>query len=65
MVQAQERVVEKAMIEFVTTDEELADFCRACGQRFCGFCNECDIESDGICCTCRYQFEKGISKEGQ
>lgn len=66
MVQVQERIVEGAMIEFVVANEQLNDFCRACGQRFCDFCNLCDVEGDGLCCTCRYQMEKdgkGVDNE--
>lgn len=58
MVQTQERAVEGKVIEFVAVDGKLNDYCRACGQRFCYACNDCDVEGDGLCCTCRYQMEK-------
>lgn len=59
MVQAQERIVAGE----VMVDAQLANFCRACGQPFCDYCRRCNVEGDGLCCTCRYQMEKGVSNE--
>jgi hypothetical protein len=68
MVQAQERAMESAVV----VDEQLANFCRACGQRFCSsvrygrsgiVCLDCNVAGDGLCCTCRYQMEKGVGNE--
>lgn len=56
MVQIQKRTVESA----VMVDAPPANFCRACGQPFCDYCRRCNVTGDGLCCTCRYQMEKGV-----
>jgi hypothetical protein len=58
MVQTQERAMESAVV-----GAQEAYFCRACGQPFCDYCRRCNVNGDGLCCTCRYQMEKGVGNE--
>ena len=58
MVQTQERIVEKAVVGV-----QDGIFCQACGQPFCDYCRRCNVVGDGLCCTCRYQMEKGVDND--